>query len=233
MAAAILLKSKCLITFKIKIIIRKMGTFSYSETEKMLSKHGIKLPLSKLTKSKEEAISFAKKVGFPLALKVNSDNILHKTDVNGVKLDIKKMYELEDAYEEMSKRFNKQEINGFLLQKMHQGHSIIIGMKRDKQFGPVIVFGLGGIFVEIIKDVSYRIAPITFKDAEEMIREIKMFPILAGARGNVKANLRLLSEVLVKISSLALKEKDILEIDLNPVIVNDKEAVAVDARLVR
>ena len=210
-----------------------MGTLSYSETEKLLSKHYIKRPIGKLVKSKEEAISFAKKAGFPLVMKVNSDKITHKTDVNGVRLGIKKMNELEDAYEDMSRKFNKEEINGFLLQKMHDGHSVLVGMKRDKQFGPVIVFGFGGIYVELLKDVSYRIAPINVKEAEDMIHETKMYAALEGLRGGIKADIKNLAELIVRVSSLSMKNKDIHEIDLNPVIVNDKEAVAVDARIVR
>lgn len=210
-----------------------MGVVSYSEAEKLLSQYGIKTPLGRLAKTKEEAISFAKKSGFPVAMKVSSDNILHKTDVNGVILNIRKMSELEDSYDEMSKKFGMQAINGFIIQRMYSGHSIIIGMKRDRQFGPVIAFGSGGIFVELIKDVSYRIAPVSVKEAELMIRETKLFPILEGFRGGIKADVKKIAEMVSKVSLLSMKNKDILEIDLNPVIVNEKEAVVVDARLVR
>lgn len=208
-----------------------MGVLSYSETCKILSRYGIRQPVSRLVKSKSEAISFAKKVGYPLVMKVNSRKIIHKTDVNGVRLGIKSKEELEDCYKEMSYRFRNIELEGFILQKMYGGHYVIIGMKRDKQFGPVIVFGFGGIFVELIKDVSYRIAPVSIADAEEMIQEIKLYPALEGARNGIKANTKKLAEIIVKVSKMAMKEKDIHELDLNPIIVNQIEAVAVDARI--
>ena len=210
-----------------------MGVLSYSERERLLSKYGIKKPTGRLVKTKNEAVSLARKIGFPLVLKVNSSRIIHKTDVNGVKLNINNLKELESCYNEMAGKFKNQDVNGFLLQKMYEGHAVIIGMKRDKQFGPVIVFGFGGIFVELVKDVSYRVAPINIKEAEEMIHEIKMFPVLDGFRGGIKADIQKITELIVKVSNLVMNNKDIQELDFNPVIVNDKEAIPVDARIVK
>lgn len=210
-----------------------MVMLPYSETCKMLAKYRIQQPVSKLVKSKSEALSFAAKAGYPLVMKVNSKKIIHKTDVNGVKMGIKSKKELKDCYEEMAYRFKHMESDGFILQKMYEGHQVIIGMKRDRQFGPVIMFGFGGIFVEIIKDVSYRIAPISIQEAEEMIREIKLFRALEGSRNGVKADIRKIADIIVKVSKLAMQNNDVFELDLNPVIVNEMEAIAVDARIIR
>lgn len=211
----------------------KMGALSYHEAGKLLSAYGIKMPLGRLVRSKNEAVLLARKIGFPVTLKVSSEKILHKTDVNGVMLDIKSENELESAYEVMSGRFSAKDISGFILQKMLFGHNVIIGMKRDRQFGPVIIFGMGGIFVEEIKDISYRIAPIKVNEAMQMVNEIKMFPVLNGARNGIKADVRKLADLISRLSVLAMKNPGISEIDLNPVIVNKNEAVAVDARIVR
>jgi len=210
-----------------------MGILSYSETCKMLAKYKIQQPISRLVKTKSDAISFAEKVGYPLVLKVNSKKIIHKSDVNGVRMGIKTKKELEDCFEEMTYRFKHIELDGFVLQKMYDGHQVIIGMKRDKQFGPVIMFGFGGVFVEIIKDVSYRIAPVNILEAETMIREIKLFRALEGARNGIKADTRKLAEIIVKVSNMSMQNKDIFELDLNPVIANEMEAIAVDARIIK
>ena len=210
-----------------------MDTLSHHEAGKLLASFGIHIPQGRLIKSKNEAVLLAKKIGFPVVLKVSSKKILHKTDVNGVILGINDIHSLESAYDQMSRKFNTGDISGFILQKMHFGHNVIVGMKRDRQFGPIIIFGLGGIYVELIKDISYRIAPIKVNEAMQMISEIKMFPALNGARGGIKADIKKLAELISRLSILSIRNPGISEIDLNPVIVNEKEAVAVDARLVR
>ncbi len=197
-----------------------------------LRNYGISLPVAKEAKTKQAAIDAAKSIGYPVVLKIVSKTILHKTDAKGVKLDIKNEYQLREAFEDMEKRL-KKDIDGFLVQKMYEGHYVIVGMKRDPQFGPVIAFGLGGIFVEIMKDVSFRIAPVTEKDAIEMMKEIKAYPVLEGARGGIKANLQLLAKAILAVSKMSMENPDIKEIDLNPIVVNEKEAFAVDVRIIR
>ncbi|HII16151.1 MAG TPA: acetyl-CoA synthetase [Nanoarchaeota archaeon] len=201
------------------------------DAKEILKQYGIPLPVMKTVKTKQDAVDAAKAIGYPVVLKIHSSTILHKTDVGGVKLGIENEYQLREAYEAMEKRL-KNGIDGFLVQKMYEGHYVIAGMKRDRQFGPVVAFGLGGIFVEIMKDVSLRIAPLTGKDADEMIKEIKTYPVLAGARGGIKADLALLKDILMKVSRLSVEHPEIKELDLNPVVVNAKEAVAVDVRMI-
>lgn len=198
-----------------------------------LKKYGIPLPAAKEVKTKQEAVDAARQTGYPVVLKIVSKTILHKTDVGGVKLEIQNELQLREALEEMQKKIPAKDIEGFLVQKFYDGHYVLIGMKRDSQFGPVIAFGLGGIFVEIMKDVSFRVAPINEKDAEEMMKEIKAYPILEGARGGIKADKKLLVEILLAVSKMAMENPEIDEIDLNPVVVNGKEAVAVDVRIIK
>lgn len=199
----------------------------------LLKKYGIPLPAAKEVKTKQEAVDAAKQLGYPVVLKIKSSTILHKTDAGGVKLGIQNEFQLREAIEEMQKKIPSKDIQGFLVQKFYDGHYVLIGMKRDAQFGPVIAFGFGGIFVEIMKDVSFRVAPISEKDAEEMMREIKAYPILEGARGGIKADKTLLVEILLAVSRMSMENPEIKEIDLNPVVVNAKEAVAVDVRLIK
>lgn len=198
-----------------------------------IRKYGIPLPAAREVKTKQEAVDAARQIGYPVVLKIVSKTILHKTDVGGVKLGIMSELQLREALEEMQKKIPSKGIDGFLVQRFYEGHYVLIGMKRDSQFGPVVAFGLGGIFVEIMKDVSFRVAPINEKDAEEMMKEIKAYPILEGARGGIKANLPLLASILVSVSKMSMENPELKEIDLNPVVVNAKEAVAVDVRIIK
>jgi acyl-CoA synthetase (NDP forming) len=151
--------------------------------------------------------------------------------MGGVKTNIQNEEELKAAFEAIKKSAKKTKIEGILVQKMEQGKEVIIGMKQDPQFGPVIMFGLGGVFVEVLKDVSFRVAPIDKKEAEEMINEIKSSEILKGVRGEKPVKISALIDLLIKISNLAVKEKNILEIDLNPVMIDEKSAKVVDVRM--
>ena len=167
------------------------------------------------------------KIKYPIVLKVSSNKIIHKSDCGGVITNINNK---KDAVENFNKL--KRISKNIIAQKMVYGKEIIIGMKKDPQFGPVVMFGLGGIFVEIMKDVVFRICPIEKKEAIEMIKEIKSYSILEGVRGEKKVNINKIADIIVKISNLSLKE-DINEIDLNPVIINDGGAFIVDARFMR
>ncbi|MBA3061363.1 MAG: acetyl-CoA synthetase, partial [Atribacteria sp.] len=161
----------------------------------------------------------------------------HKTDVGGVKLNIKDETEARSAYQEIifqAKKYNKEaRISGVITYTMvPQGTEIIIGMMKDPHFGPVAMFGLGGIFVEVLKDISFRILPIEERDAEEMINEIKGFKILKGARGEGPKDIKAIKNLLLKISQLALENPEISEIDLNPVFVFEKGLQVIDARMI-
>ncbi len=190
-----------------------------------------------LVKSEKNLIKNAKKLKFPIALKLVSSDIIHKSEANIIFLDIKNDEQLEKAYKDAiknAKKYKKKvKIEGILIQEMVSGQEVIIGMKRDEQFGPVVMFGFGGIFVEVLKDVSFRIAPVERDMALEMIKELKAYKILEGIRGQKKSKVEDLVDIIRKTSLLAENDKKIKEIDFNPVIVNDKEAKIVDFRILK
>lgn len=201
----------------------------------VLKRYGLQYSPYIFADSPSKAAKAAKKMGFPVVMKIASDDIIHKSDVGGVRAGIMSEQEVISAYDIMinsvRKKSKKARIKGIYLQKMHKGIEVIIGLKQDPQFGPAVIFGLGGIFVEILKDTSLRIAPINRNDALDMISEIKSSAILKGARGTKPANIDALALLLTKISRIG-ENKSIKEIDFNPVIVNEKSAVIVDARII-
>jgi acyl-CoA synthetase (NDP forming) len=208
-----------------------MNILSFQETERILSKYKIPFCKTEIFNSKEKAFLFAQKIGFPVALKVHGQKVFHKSEIGGVKINIKEE-DFDLAWEEIISNVEGKTIEGVLVQEMFHGNEVAIGMNRDDQFGPTIMFGLGGIFIEIIKDVSLRVAPIDKEEAEKMIKELKGFKILDGARGNQKANINSLVNMLVNISNLSLKEDQIKSIDFNPVIVNNSRALVADFRII-
>jgi acyl-CoA synthetase (NDP forming) len=219
--------------------IKKHGRAVLTEIEskQVIKDAGIKVIETQLSKSQQEAVAVGGEIGYPVVLKIASPDITHKTDAGGVKVGLKSDAEVKKAYAEIMasvrKKFPKAKIDGMAVQKMAQpGIEIIVGMYKDTQFGPVIMFGLGGIFVEVLKDVSFRLIPIEKRDAEEMIKEIKGYALLNGYRGQEPAHIPSLIDVLLKISALVEKTPEIKEIDLNPVSAYKDSAVAVDARIV-
>jgi len=208
-----------------------MNILSFQETERILSKYKIPFCKTEIFNSKEKAFLFAQKIGLPVALKVHGQKVFHKSEIGGVKINIKEE-DFDLAWEEIISNVEGKTIEGVLVQEMFHGNEVAIGMNRDDQFGPTIMFGLGGIFIEIIKDVSLRVAPIDKEEAEKMIKELKGFKILDGARGNQKANINSLVNMLVNISNLSLKEDQIKSIDFNPVIVNNSRALVADFRII-
>ncbi|MBW2965804.1 acetate--CoA ligase family protein, partial [Candidatus Woesearchaeota archaeon] len=159
----------------------------FNKTRKLLEKYKFPLVDSFLAKTPEELIKFSQKTGFPVVLKISSPDIIHKSDIGGVKTGIENEEELIKAYDEIIKNVKKKnkraKIDGVLIQRMEQGIEVIVGVKKDPQFGATILFGLGGVFVEVLRDVSLRIAPVDKKEALEMMREIKGYKILEGVRG--------------------------------------------------
>ncbi len=182
------------------------------------------------------AVEVAKTLGHPVVMKLLSRDITHKSDVGGVILDMGSDKEVKDAYHGMMKSVKQHlpeaRIEGVVLQKMAEpGLEVIIGAKLDPQFGHVIMFGLGGIFVEICRDVSFRVTPVDREMAREMVLEIKGSPIIEGARGREPADLEAIIDVITALSSMLEKNPDITEIDINPLIVYSQGSVAVDARM--
>lgn len=210
------------------------------ESKNLLSAYGVPVGQYKNTTTKSEAIEFAKEIGYPVVAKLMSPDIIHKTDAKVIKLNIKTEDELIDAYEEIIKNAKKYKsdakIVGVNIQKMAKKGiaEVIIGGVRDKNFGPVLMFGFGGIFVEIFKDVSYRVCPIKREEAKRMIKSIKAFPLLNGYRGQPKGDIDQLVDIMIKCCELLSKNPEISELDLNPVIVFEagKGIIVVDARVI-
>ena len=176
------------------------------ESKELLQELGIPVPVQNLTTTKNETISAAEKIGFPIVLKLIAEDVVHKSDTGAVKLNLKTKEDVDIAYEELMKIPSQKE-KKISVQKMAAEPitELIIGMTTDPQFGPALMFGIGGILVELLEDVSFRIAPITEYDANEMIHEIKGFPILDGYRGKPKADIKAIVETLLKISELVVK----------------------------
>jgi acyl-CoA synthetase (NDP forming) len=207
------------------------------EAKQVIKQAGISVVDTKLATSKEEAISISRKFGFPVVLKIASPDIVHKTDVGGVKLGLETAKQVGKAYEDILQAVRQKHpqarIQGVAVQKMARpGVEVIIGMSKDDQFGPVIMFGLGGIMVEVLKDVSFGIIPLAKRDAAEMIREIKGYPLLEGYRGQEAVDVSHLEELLLKVSDFVEQNPEISELDLNPIFAYSDGAVAVDARVV-
>jgi acyl-CoA synthetase (NDP forming) len=186
----------------------------------------------------EEVVKVSNSLGYPVVMKISSPDISHKSDVGGIILDINSEEEVKNAYYNMMNTVKQKvpdaRIDGVMLQKMAEpGIEVIIGVKLDPQFGHVIMFGLGGIFVEIYRDVSFRVTPVNSEMARDMILEIKGRPILMGARGRSPADIDAIINVIVKLSEMLEKNPDIVELDINPLIVYEKNAVAVDARMLK
>ena len=203
------------------------------ESKNLLKEIGIPIPEQELATTKEETIAFAKKIGFPVVLKLMAEDIVHKSDTGAVKLNIKNEDETAQAYDELM-NIPSQSEKSISVQKMADEPitELIIGMTTDAQFGPALMFGIGGILVELLEDVSFRIAPITEYDAREQIHEIKGFPILDGYRGKPKADIDAIVNTLLTISDLVTKYKEINEMDLNPVFIYEKGLICVDARII-
>jgi acyl-CoA synthetase (NDP forming) len=207
------------------------------ESKKILKQAGISVVKTRLAKTQKEAVSLSQKMGFPIALKIVSPDVIHKSDSGGVKLSLNNVSDVKKAYDEILKKVKKQYpdavIHGVSVQKMvRPGTEVIVGSSKDPQFGPVIMFGLGGIFVELLKDISFRIIPLERRDALEMIKEIKGYPLLEGYRGREPANILALVEIILKISKLIDENPHIKELELNPIFVYRDKAVGVDARII-
>ncbi len=199
-----------------------MQLLEFEKTVTLLKKYKIGFIKSKIIRAENDF----DRAGYPVVLKIFSPEIIHKTEKGGVVLNLRNKQEAVGAFKKL-----REISKNVLMQKMVKGREIIIGMKRDPQFGPVIMFGLGGVFTEVIKDISFRICPVGKKQAGEMIKEIKSYRILRDWRGQKPVKISDLIDIIVKTSNLSLEER-VEEVDFNPVIVNNRGAFVVDARII-
>ncbi|MCD6422219.1 acetate--CoA ligase family protein [bacterium] len=204
------------------------------EAKEILRSMGIRLPESYLAKTKDEAIEQAKKIGFPVVMKLMSPQVLHKTDAGAVAIGLKNEEEVAEVYEDFVKKFANVEIAGVLVEKMvKKGAEIIVGTKIDATFGPVILVGLGGVFVEVLKDVVFRLCPTSKQRALDALNEIKAKKLLDGFRDLPPVNKEAVAELVEKLSILAWEYRDyIKEMDINPIIANEDGVWPVDARII-
>ena len=207
------------------------------EAKQVFKEAGLQVTDTRLATNKKDTVAMSTAMGFPVVLKIVSPDIIHKTEANGVKLNLKTADDVAKAFDEImasaKEKFPQANINGVTVQKMAApGLEIIIGMTLDAQFGPVLMFGLGGIFVEVMKDVSFGITPLTKRDAGEMIRSIKGYPLLNGFRGAPKIDVANLESWLLKLSDFAQTYPEIKEFDLNPIFAYAQGAMVVDARII-
>lgn len=203
----------------------------FEKTKELLEKYQIPMVESLAIENIEQGIDFANKVGFPVVLKLISSDILHKVDKGLVKLNIQNEEGLEAHRADLSKNLGLPYAE-LLIQKQVSGTELFVGIKKDKTFSSVISFGLGGIFVEVLKDVVFGICPISKTEAIEMIKKIKGYKILQGYRGQAPVNIEKLADILVNVSSLATENKEIEEIDFNPVMATENNILVVDAKII-
>jgi acyl-CoA synthetase (NDP forming) len=218
-------------------MVKSQNLLTEVESKQFLKKAGIPVVEAELARSKKEAISISNEMGFPVVLKISSADVVHKSDSGGVRLGLANATQVGKAYNEIvssiKQAYPKAHIEGVSVQPMAKpGVEVIVGMSKDAQFGPVLMFGLGGILVEVLKDVSFRIVPVTIRDARAMIREIKGYPVLEGYRGQKPASIPALEKLIVNVSQFVEKNPQIRELDLNPIFAYPDKAVAVDARII-
>jgi len=221
--------------------VRSEGRVSIgdSEARTILTAYGLNIPASELAETAEQAVEFANGMGYPVVLKVASPDILHKTDVGGVKVGLENAADVRDAFDLITYRAQRYlpeaRLWGCLVQKMvPPGLEILIGMNRDPQFGPLVTFGLGGIYVETLRDASFRIAPFSRRDASEMLGELRASALLDGVRGAPPVDKQTLVDALLRIGQLVLDFPEISELDINPFVVyeTDQGGTALDMRLI-
>lgn len=220
----------------LKLAMREKRNLTEAESYSLLSEYGIPVPKYLIAYSEKEAIEAGEKLGFPLVMKIISPDIIHKSNLGGVAMNIVNSLQIKKVYKNIISQVREKrpdaKIDGILLYKQApKGVEVIVGMIRDPQFGPTVMFGLGGIFVEILKDVAFRVCPVERTDIEEMLAEIEGIKMLQGYRGRPRCDVKAIIDIIMEISRLALNYSVITEIDLNPIIVYEKGAVVVDAKV--
>lgn len=221
--------------------VRASGRVELGEIEarEVIEAYGMRLPKSRLARSPDEAAQIAAEFGFPVVMKISSPDILHKSDIGGVKVGVADAAAARDTYELIEYRARKYSrdatIWGVLVQEMvRKGREILVGVNRDPQFGPLVAFGMGGIYVEVLKDLAFRIAPITKQAVQEQVREIRSFPLLSGVRGELPADIAAAEEVVLRVSQLVTEFPEIVEMDINPLVIHNQGegAIVLDARII-
>lgn len=207
------------------------------EAKNVCKEYGIPITIMKIAKNIEDSIKISEQIDGPTVFKILSPDVIHKFDVGGVILNINSQDDAKKAYNKICDNIKKHKpdakIDGILIQEMAPpGTEVIVGAIKDAQFGQTLMFGFGGTFVEVMKDVSFRIAPITKDDAKEMISEVKAYPILKGYRGQPPADVNTLEKIILSTSKLVMDHQEIKELDLNPILVYENGAKTVDARII-
>ncbi len=219
--------------------VRAEGRSVLTEVESKLVMKQVGVPVveTRIARCRDEATATARELGFPVVVKILSLDITHKTEVGGVAVGLKDEGEVSDAYDRITEAARSAspsaKIEGVTVQEMAApGTEVIIGGLTDPQFGPVLMLGLGGIMVEVFKDVAFRIVPISRQDASQMIHQLKGYPILAGARGQPPADIDRLQQALLALSRFMEEHPEVAEFDLNPLFVYSQDLVGVDARII-
>ena len=211
----------------------KKGQKNLSEydSKRVLASYGIPITREKLAKSADEAVAFAKEMGYPMVLKGCSATLTHKTEKGVIRVGLKSDAEVQEAFKAI---YSVEPMDGVLVQEMVKGaRELVVGLVRDAQFGPCVMFGLGGIYTEVLKDVSFRVAPIEERDAIEMMEEIRASKILDAFRGMPPVDKKVMAKALIAMARIGLENDKINEIDVNPLIINaEGKPVAVDALVV-
>jgi len=207
------------------------------EAKRVCREFGIPVTEFRVAKTEDEAVGFAEEIGFPVVLKVVSPDVVHKFDVGGVVLNLGSEEEVRAAHrrilDNVRRNRPRARVVGVLVQEMAPASTeVIVGALKDPQFGPALMFGLGGVFVEVLKDVTFRIAPVSEAEAREMIREVKAYPILKGYRGMPPADVDAIVGILLGVSRLVMEHLVVKELDLNPIMVYERGAKVVDARII-
>jgi acetyltransferase len=221
--------------------VREAGRVELGELEsrEVMEAYGMRLPQSRLANSPDEAAQIASDIGYPVVMKISSPDILHKSDIGGVRVGLADATAVRDTYELIEYRARKYSpqarIWGVLVQEMvRRGREILVGVSRDPQFGPLVAVGMGGIYVEVLRDVALRLAPISKQEVAAQIRSIRTFPLLRGVRGEPPADIDTIEEVVLRISQLVTDFPEIVEMDINPLVVHNQGegAIVVDARII-
>jgi acetyltransferase len=210
------------------------GVLLEPDAMKWLRENGFPTPEFGFASNEEEAVKVCREIGYPTVMKVVSPDIAHKSDWSGVKLDINNDSVAQKSFQCIQKAANSKDFRGVIIYPMiHSAQEVLLGITNDPQFGPLILFGMGGIYTEVLEDISLRIAPIDRTGADQMIREIRSFPILEGIRGQPPCDLDTLADTMIKFSKLPFQYTEIAEVDLNPVFLFSKGLVIGDVRVIR
>jgi len=216
-----------------KAVREKRKNLTEFESKQLLSQYGVPVTRESLVKNAKQAVAFAEEMGYPVVLKGSGPELMHKTELEVVRLNLKNAREVRQAFKEIKARAGKK-LKGCLVQEMVKGRrELVAGLVRDPQFGPCVMFGLGGIYTEILRDVCFRVAPITEEDALEMMNEIRGKKILDAFRGMPPADKKLLAQALVGLGKLGVENSSVKEVDINPLLLSlEGKPVAVDALVI-